>query len=102
MQYTSSQQPAIETIDRNLQIIARAGFGKIQFVSRTYYRITLCWRRIGGSYRLCVRYISHQSTRTRQENSLPTTVPSRDLVATFFGSRIWIINCIFPLHWRLT
>ena len=33
MQYTASQQLAIETIDRNLQIIACAGSGKTQVIS---------------------------------------------------------------------
>jgi hypothetical protein len=33
MEYTAAQQEAIETIDRNLQIIACAGSGKTQVIS---------------------------------------------------------------------
>ena len=39
MDYTAAQRQAIETIDRNLQIIACAGSGKTQVISARIVRI---------------------------------------------------------------
>ena len=39
MEYTAAQRQAIETIDRNLQIIACAGSGKTQVISARIVRI---------------------------------------------------------------